>query len=387
MNFELLEHVFLGNTIRNYVLFVLILALGLLLKRLFSKVLSRLLYKLFTKLGNLHGEAFAVLLIKPIEILLFFIVIYLAINQLDFPLQQVIFSRQDTTAKGVISIYQVTIIQVLDKIFLFFFIATIFWICLRIIDFVAHVFFHRASLTESKSDAQLVPFAKELGKILTIIIGVFVIMGAVFNLNVATIVAGLGIGGIAVALAAQDTLQNLLGSFTIFADKPFVVGDLVRVDKYEGTIEKVGFRSTLLRTLDKTMVIIPNKKMIDSPVENLTLRNLRRVKFNIGLKYDTVSTTIAKISKEITEYVNGHASTSNDTLVTFDSFGDSSVNLQVQYFIALPDYADYMKVKEEINYQVMDIVTKNGAGFAFPSQTVYHQYPATALPPHEGGVV
>jgi len=381
MNFEIMEHVFLGNTIRNYVLFVLILALGLLLKRLFSKVLSRLLYKLFTKLGNLHGEAFAVLLIRPIEILLFFIVIYLAINQLDFPLQQVIFSRQDTTAKGVISIYQVTIIQVLDKIFLFLFIATIFWICLRIIDFVAHVFFHRASLTESKSDAQLVPFAKELGKILTIIIGVFVIMGSVFNLNVATIVAGLGIGGIAVALAAQDTLQNLLGSFTIFADKPFVVGDLVRVDKYEGTIEKVGFRSTLLRTLDKTMVIIPNKKMIDSPVENLTLRNLRRVKFNIGLKYDTVSTTIAKISKEITEYVNGHTSTSNDTLVTFDSFGDSSVNLQVQYFIALPDYADYMKVKEEINYQVMDIVTKNGAGFAFPSQTVYHQYPATALPP------
>ncbi|MDB5121360.1 MAG: mechanosensitive ion channel protein MscS [Sphingobacteriales bacterium] len=385
MNLEILEHLFLGNTLRNYLLFVIILCLGLLLKRIFSKLLSKLLYKLFNKLGNFHGEVFAELLITPIEILLFFIVIYLAINQLDYPLQQVIFSRQDTTAKGVVSIYQVTIIQVLDKIFLFFFISTIFWIGLRIIDFVAHVFFQRASLTESKSDAQMVPFAKELGKIVTIIIGVFVIMGAVFNLNVATIVAGLGIGGIAVALAAQDTLQNLLGSFTIFADKPFVVGDLVRVDKYEGTIEKVGFRSTLLRTLDKTMVIIPNKKMIDSPVENLTLRNLRRIKFNIGLKYDTPSTTISKISSEITEYVNKHSSTSNDTLVTFDSFGDSSVNLQVQYFIEQTEYTDYMKVKEEINYQIMEIVMRNGAGFAYPSQTVYHQYPASSLPPHEQG--
>ena len=243
---------------------------------------------------------------------------------------------------------------------------------------MGHVFLHRALLTESKSDNQMIPFAKELGKILTIIIGIFVVMGAVFNLNVATIVAGLGIGGIAVALAAQDTLQNLLGSFTIFADKPFVVGDLVRVDKYEGTIEKVGFRSTLLRTLDQTMVIIPNKKMIDSPVENLTLRNLRRMKFNIALKYDTLPDTISKITKEIEEFVNKHASTSNDTLVTFDSFGDSSVNLQVQYFIAVTQYTDYMKIKEEINYQIMEIVTKNGAVFAFPSQTVYHQYPNTA---------
>jgi MscS family membrane protein len=378
MNSEILNHVFLGNTLRNYLLFVVILVFGLLFKRLFSKILSKLLYKLFNKLGNSHGEVFTQLLIKPINILLSVIIIFLAINQLDCPLQQVVFSRHDTTAKGIVSIYEVSIIQVLDKIFLFFLITTVFWIGLRMIDFMAHVFLHRALLTESKSDNQMIPFAKELGKILTIIIGIFVVMGAVFNLNVATIVAGLGIGGIAVALAAQDTLQNLLGSFTIFADKPFVVGDLVRVDKYEGTIEKVGFRSTLLRTLDQTMVIIPNKKMIDSPVENLTLRNLRRMKFNIALKYDTLPDTISKITKEIEEFVNKHASTSNDTLVTFDSFGDSSVNLQVQYFIAVTQYTDYMKIKEEINYQIMEIVTKNGAVFAFPSQTVYHQYPNTA---------
>ena len=152
----------------------------------------------------------------------------------------------------------------------------------------------------------MVPFLRELTKILTIILGVFVVMGAVFNLNVATIVAGLGIGGLAIALAAQDTLQNLLGSFTIFADKPFVVGDLVNVAGYNAVVEKVGFRSTVVRTLDKTLVIIPNKKMIDSPLENQTLRNLRRVKFNVVVLYGNPPEKIKKISEEIKSFIDKH---------------------------------------------------------------------------------
>lgn len=220
----------------------------------------------------------------------------------------------------------------------------------------------------------MVPFVMELSKILTIIFAFFVVLGSVFNLNVATIIAGLGIGGIAVALAAQDTLQNLLGSFTIFADKPFLAGDLVRIDKFEGTVEKVGFRSTWIRTLDKTLVIIPNKKMVDNPLENLSLRNLRRMKFNIGLKYDTPADVMMKISKEIEKFVNDHPATSNDTLVTFDSFGDSSLNIQVLYFIEIVDYNDYMRIRQDINYRIIQIVSENGAGFAFPSQTVYHEY-------------
>jgi MscS family membrane protein len=374
MDWSYLNHEVFGNSIKSYILFGLILFLGLLLKRVISRLLSKILYKLFGRFGDQTDPlVFVSLLIRPIELLLSLVVVYTAINQLNFPLNEVIFNRKITIDK-VVSNYEITVIQVIDKIFLFLFILSLFWIALRIIDFVAHVYMHKASLTESKSDDQMVPFVKELLKILTIIFGVFVVMGAVFSLNVATIIAGLGIGGIAVALAAQDTLQNLLGSFTIFADKPFVVGDLVKVDKYEGIVEKVGFRSTLLRTLDKTLVIIPNKKMTDSPLENLTLRNLRRMKFSLGLKYDTPAATMVKISKEIEEYVNNHPATSNDTLATFDSFGESALNLQILYFIEVVDYTEYMHVREEINYRIMQIVTENGAGFAFPSQTVYHEY-------------
>jgi MscS family membrane protein len=158
------------------------------------------------------------------------------------------------------------------------------------------------------------------------------------------------------------------------------VGDFVHVADYDGVIEKVGFRSTVLRTLDRTLVVIPNKKMIDSPLENLTLRNLRRVKFNIGLLYGTPPETMKKISEDITDYIQTHKETTEDTLVTFDSFGDSSLNIQILYYIEIVDYNIYMAIKGEINYKVMDIVLSNGAEFAFPSKTLYHEFGSKGIP-------
>ena len=375
MDLEFLNRIVWQNSIKSYLLFIGIIVLGLIFKGLFSKLISRFIYTFFKKFSKeIKVDKFLELLIGPIEFLILILFFYLAINQIGYPLNIVVFER--TLNKEP---YTVSIIDVLDKVFLLLIIFSSFKILLRLIDFISHVFEYRASLTESKSDDQMVPFLRELTKILTIIIGVFVVMGAVFNLNVATIVAGLGIGGLAIALAAQDTLQNLLGSFTIFADKPFVVGDLVNVAGYNAVVEKVGFRSTVVRTLDKTLVIIPNKKMIDSPLENQTLRNLRRVKFNVGVLYGTPPETIKKISEEIKAFIDQHLETNEDTLVVFDSFGDSSLNIMVLYHIEIVDYNIYMKIKEEINYKVMEIVLNNGAEFAFPTRTVYHEFGESSL--------
>lgn len=383
MNIEFLNQVFLGNSIKSYLLFGLILFFGLLFKRVFSRLLNRLMFKLFKRIEpGTEPTVFVGMLLKPVEVFISLIAIYLAINQLNYPLDEVIF-RRTKLVDGISSLYELRLVQVIDKVFLLLIILTAFWIILRIIDFIAHVFTYKAALTESKTDDQMVPFVKELSKIIMIILGFFVVLGSVFNLNVATIIAGLGIGGIAVALAAQDSLQNLLGSFTIFADKPFVVGDLVRIESFEGTVEKVGFRSTWVRTLDKTLVVIPNKKMVDSPLENMSLRNLRRMKFNIGLKYDTPIEAMKKISQEVEEFVNTHSSTSNETLVTFESFEDSSLNIQVLYFIEIVFYNEYMRIREDINYEIMKIVERNGADFAFPSQTVYHEYVANDSLPQQ----
>ncbi|MDP3466923.1 MAG: mechanosensitive ion channel family protein [Daejeonella sp.] len=374
MNTEFLEQIFFGNSLRNYLYFSAILLLGLLLKRVFSKLLNRLMFMLFKRLEpNTEPKVFIEMLLKPVEVLIILVIIYLSINQLDYPLNEVIF-RRTNLINNVATLYELKFVQVVDKLFLLLFVISAFWILLRIIDFIANVYKYKASLTLSKSDDQMVPFIKELSKIVTVIFAFFVVLGSVFNLNVATIIAGLGIGGIAVALAAQDSLQNLLGSFTIFADKPFVVGDLIRIENYEGTVEKVGFRSTIIRTLDKTLVIIPNKKMVDSPLENLSLRNLRRMKFNIGLRYDTSVEVMKKISDEVQQIVNDHPATSDDTLVTFDSFGESSLNIQVLYFIQIVDYNEYMRIRQDLNYKIMVIVAENGADFAFPSRTVFHEY-------------
>lgn len=356
---------YFGNTLEQYLWFSGILVIGFIFLRLISKILSRLFFKLFQKFAaEVKGEKFVELLLKPIEFLLTISIIYLAINQLDFPLHEQLFKRKNSV---------VQFIDVIDKLFVLFVIIAFNWMLLRIIDFIALVWAYKASLTESKSDDQLVPFVRELLKILAIIIGVFVILGMVFEINVLTLITGLGIGGIAVALAAKDSLENLFGSFTIFLDKPFVVGDLVKVDGIEGTIEKVGFRSTQIRSMDKSIITVPNKKMIDNALENLTLRNFRRVKFSLGLTYNTSPEKLKLIVDEINELINTHPNIKEESVAIFEEFGEYSLRLMVLYFIEMMEYYPYLKIKEEINYKISEIVQKHGSEFAFPTRTIINK--------------
>jgi MscS family membrane protein len=362
---EFLTRIYFGNTVESYLWFLGILFFGFIFLRFISKVLSRLLFKLFKKFASeVKGEKFVELLLKPIELLLTVSIIYIAINHLNYPLQETLFNRKNSA---------ILYIDIIDKLFLFFVIISFNWIVLRIIDFIALVMAYKASLTESKSDDQLVPFVRELFKILAIIVGVFVVLGMVFEINVLTLITGLGIGGIAIALAAKDSLENLFGSFTIFLDKPFVVGDLVKVDGIEGTIEKVGFRSTQIRSMDKSIITVPNKKMIDNALENLTLRNFRRVKFTLALTYETTPEQLKLITNDINNLINKHQNINEESIAIFEEFGEYSINLMVLYFIEMMEYFDYLKIKEDLNYQITQIIYKHGSNFAFPTRTIIHQ--------------
>ncbi|MEO6522656.1 MAG: mechanosensitive ion channel family protein [Mucilaginibacter sp.] len=383
MDFSFLNKIVWGNSIKSILLFVGILLLCVLLKKVFSRLLSRLLLMLFGRFGKeLNAAVFVDLLVKPVEFFISLWLIYLAVNQLSYPLNESIYTRK-TIVDKVEVVKTITIIQVVDKLFLLLMIISLFWIVLRIIDFIAHVFAYRASLTDSKEDDQLVPFVKELVKITAVTVGFFVTLGYVFEINVLTLITGLGIGGIAIALAAKESLENLLGSFTIFVDKPFVVGDFVKVNGIEGTVEKVGFRSTRIRTAEKSLVTMPNKKMIDTPLENMTVRNYRRIKFNVGLTYNTPVEEIRAIADKITTYINSHAQTNDDAIVTFENFGSSSLDLQVLYYIEMMDYNPYLKIKEEINFKIIEIVQQSLGDFAFPTQTVIHQYEAPPADPNK----
>ena len=261
--------------------------------------------------------------------------------------------------------------MLINKGFSLVFIYSICWILLRMIDFIGLILAKKAEATENKMDDQLIPFIIEIGKILVYILGSFIIMGSIFNVNIAALATGLGIGGVALAMASKESLENLLGSFTIFFDQPFTVGDVVTVGSVTGAIEKVGFRSTRIRTFDKSLVTVPNKKMIDAELDNLGLRSVRRVKFNIGVTYETSPDQIRSIVHDIQEMINSHEQTNQDGRVRFQEFGESSLDIMVIYFVNSPRWEDLINVKEDINYKIMDIVKKHKSDFAFPSTTVY----------------
>lgn len=354
---------FLGNSMENYIWFIGAVLLGLIFKKLISKYLSNTLFKIFkNNPSSLGADKFDELLTKPIGLFIMLSIIYLGSSHIQYP-----------PTWNLASANEIGIKMLVGKGFALVFICSIFWILLKIIDFAGLILLKKAELTENKMDDQLIPFIIEIGKIFIYIFGIFIIMGNIFNVNIAALATGLGIGGIALAMASKESLENLLGSFTIFFDQPFTVGDVVIVGSITGKVEKVGFRSTRIRTFDKSLVTVPNKKMIDAELDNLGLRSVRRVKFNVGLTYTTSSKQVKAIVSEIQDMINLHEKTNEDGRVRFQEFGASSLDIMVIYFVNSPRWEDLIDVKEDVNYKIMEIVKKHKSDFAFPSTTVYLQ--------------
>jgi MscS family membrane protein len=370
----------LHNSAQNYLIFVGAILLGLVFKGLISRYLSHSLYRVIGKKEKRVGvDKFDQLLTGPIAFFIMLIIVYVGASVIKFPEgPDVMFPYQkyieeDGIDKIVEGEYVFGIRMILIKGFSLIFILSVFRILLRIVDYVGLILLKRADETESKMDDQIIPFAIEIIKFIVYIFAVFIILGSVIGVNIAALVAGLGIGGIALAMASKESLENLLGSFTIFLDKPFLVGDNVKVGSVTGTVEKVGFRSTQLRTFDKSLVTVPNKMMVDAQLDNLGMRPVRRVKFNIGLNYETTAEQIKKIVSDIQNMVDNHPKTNDEGKVKFQEFGSSSLDVLVMYFVDSPSWEDLIDVREDINYKIMEIVKKHNSDFAFPSTTVYLQ--------------
>ena len=358
MDTEILLTNFLGNSIKDYIYFFGIILIGLIFKKLISKYLSNILYKVVGKKDNNVGiDKFDELLTKPIGFFIVLCFIYFGASYVSYP------SFIDENFQSIFS-----------KIFSLFLIYAIYKIFVKVIDYIGLILKQRAAETENKMDDQLIPFAIEIGRILVVIFALFFILGNVFDINITALATGLGIGGIAIAMASKESLENLLGSFTIFFDRPFTVGDVVKVGTVTGLVEKVGFRSTRIKTFDKSVVTVPNKKMIDAELDNLGLRPVRRVKFHIGLTYDTSTEQIKNIVSDIQEMINSHDKTNEEGKVRFQEFGASSLDIMILYYVNSPKWEDLIDVKEDVNYKIMDIVKKHNSDFAFPSTSVYlHQ--------------
>lgn len=358
---EILLQQFLSNSLENYCWFLGFVLFGLLFKRIISKYLSHIMYRVLNRDKSIDIKTFDELLIKPIGFFVLLMLIYLGSLNIAFP-QELNFETKN---------FNISLI--LAKTFNIIVLFAVSKIALRFVDYFGIVFLNRANDTESKMDDQLIPFVIELGKIAVYIVLFFVILSKIFDVDVTALAAGVGIGGIAIAMASKESLENLLGSFTIFFDKPFLVGDLVSTGSITGTVEKVGFRSTRIRTFDKSIVTVPNKNMISAELDNLGKRKVRRARFYIGLTYDTTIDQMKKVVKEIEILINEHPRTDQEGRVKFQEFGASSLDIMVLYYVNSTKWDDFIDVKEDINFKIMEIVKNNDCEFAFPSTTVYLQ--------------
>lgn len=357
----MMQRVFWGNPLSNYVWCIGILVIGILFRHLLSKALSWLAYKVLHNYAKeeVGYKKFLDLLKKPFSFFIALITVYFAFSQLNFPLHWHI----GPIEKWGLRMFLMRGMQTLIVI-------SFTWIILRIIDFGGLILMQRALQTESKTDDQIIPFVKESVKIIVMIISLFSILGAVFNMDITSLIAGLGIGGLAIALAAKESLENLLGSFTIFFDKPFIIGDLVKVGNVEGNVEKIGFRSTRIRTLEKTFVTVPNKKLVDTELDNLTNREIRRIKFDFGLRYDTPLESIKAVTEEIKTLIENDPLRFDEVSVYFYEFGSSALIIRVIYFANTAVWKDYMEMRQKINFEIIEIIKKHGLQLAFPTNHI-----------------
>lgn len=251
-------------------------------------------------------------------------------------------------------------------------VYTVFWTIIAVMESLRDLFHHATE----KFNPDL---AKEMGnfilKILKVLVG-GIGLGAmlqVWGINVTALVASLGLGGLAFALAAKDTASNMFGSFALLADKSIRIGEWIKVGGVEGTVEDIGMRTTKIRSFEKSLITVPNQIVANSPIENFSRRGVRRIKMNIGLTYNSSAAQINTIVHEIRTMLHNHENVSQkDTLlVNFESFGDSALNIFIYTFTSTSNWERYLNIREDIHLKIMKIVEENNASFAFPSQSIY----------------
>ena len=220
---------------------------------------------------------------------------------------------------------------------------------------------------------------KEVGNFMLTVIKILLTgigLGAmlqVWGINVTALVASLGIGGLAFALAAKDTVANLFGSLSLLADKSIRIGEWIKVNGVEGTVEDIGMRTTKIRSFEKSLITVPNLIVANNPIENFSRRGVRRIKMRIGLTYGTTEAQMTKIVEEIKYMLHNHdhISQKETLLVNFESFGDSALNIFIYTFTDTSNWEKYLNIRENIHLKIMKIVEENNSSFAFPSQSIY----------------
>ncbi len=348
-----LDEQYLNNSLRSYIIIATIFIVSLVVKRFISRFIASIIYTWIDKKNHSDlRKSHVHRLVIPIEQFLIYLVAVIALYELHFP------------AEWNIHLYKLTLQVVVEAVVKLFFIILFIRVCLRTLEFVAIVLEEKAKLTKDQSDDQLVLFFRDFFKVILYIIGFLLILHYVFNENIGNLVTSLSIVGAAVALSMRESLENIIASFIIFFDKPFTIGDLVKVNNFTGTIEKIGLRSTRIRTQDKTYISVPNKQMVDTIVDNISLRTDRKIELDLQLHVTTSAQELAAFSQYLRTQCSALASVSN-VMVYVSEAGKQFHILHMECLVSMQlSLQEFLALKEKINVMAISYANENKILFA-----------------------
>jgi len=248
------------------------------------------------------------------------------------------------------------------------------WFVYRLVDVLEFYLIRWTSKTKTALDDQLVPLVRKTMRVFVVVVAALFIAQNIFRWDIGALIAGLGIGGLAFALAAKDMLANLFGSITIFADRPFQMGDRIKVSGYEGAVEEVGFRSTRIRALNGHLVTIPNAVIANEAVENVARRPFIKRVLDVTITYDTPPDKVSRAVEIIREMLDArmeHFHEDKPPQVYFSDFNAESLNIVVYYWFIPPEWWDYLAFNHDFNMELLRRYNDEGIEFAFPTRTIY----------------
>jgi len=345
-NFPFLENEYLGNTVQSYLTAVCVFVVGVVILILVEKIILRRIRAFAEKTKTTYDDYLLKIFERTILPLLYLGAFYFAVQQLAL---SVSLGRLITSITLVLLVIQVT----------------------RLVSAVA-VLVVQEVLVKGRGQAEGSRASKSILNVVQVIVWGFGLVLLLDNLgfNVSAVIAGLGVGGIAIALAAQTILGDLFNYFVIFFDKPFKEGDFIILDDFLGVIEHIGLKSTKIRSLGGELLVFSNSDLTSSRIRNYKRMQKRRVPFKVGVTYQTSAAKMKKIPGMVKSIIEGVKDTAFDRC-HFQNFGDFSLDIEAVYYVMGADYNKYMDIQQQIYLRIMEAFEKEGIEFAYPTQTLF----------------
>ncbi len=343
-----LQTSFLGTTVGNLILAVIVLLFFFFLRKIFVFTIATFLQSLAKRTKNYYDDRIVSALKGPVGLAFVLIGLHIALA---------LVTQENETVKNISN----TLL-----------IFNTFWAIIALSEALKGIVYSATGRFNKDLSKEIGNFILAIIKILIGALGLGAML-QVWGVNVTALIASLGLGGLAFALAAKDTASNLFGSFSLLADRSIRIGEWISVAGNEGIVEDIGMRTTKMRAFDKSLIIVPNQLVANSPVYNFSRRGVRRINISVGLTYSTTKDQLITIVNEIRTMLETHEDISQDDtlLVNFESFGASALNIFIYTYTETANWKRYLEIREDVHIKIMKIVEENGASFAFPSTSLY----------------